>query len=113
MLVDHDALEPVMLALAHACDQEHGHHDEPDDEAPPESLGAIVETEAEPQADGHADAPEADDVDDHRHACIAETAQQPDRDDLQSVEHLEHPGDRQQQGRERQQRCIASVQTRK
>ena len=103
---------PVLLALPHARDQEHGDDDEPDDEPPPQADGAVVEPEAEPQAHGHADAPEADDVDDHRHARIAEPAQQADRDDLQAVEYLEHAGERQQQRREREHRRIARVEAR-
>ena len=43
---------------------------------------------------------------------VAEPAQQPDRHDLQAVEHLEHAGDRQQQDREREHGRIGRVEPR-
>ena len=48
VLVDDDAREVVLLALPNAQDQKHGHDDEAHDESPPQALGAVVETEAEP-----------------------------------------------------------------
>src|SRR6185503_4129161 len=57
VLIDDDTLEPVLLALTHADDQEQRDDDEPHDEAPPEADGPVAEPESEPQAHRHADAP--------------------------------------------------------
>src|SRR5688572_390117 len=112
MLVDDDALEPMLLALAHANNQERGHDDEPDDEPPPQAYGPVAEPETEPQAHGHSDAPKADDIDDHRHARVTEAAQQADGDDLQPIEHREHAGKRQQQRCEREHERVVRVEAR-
>ena len=101
VVVDDHARELAGLSLAQAQEQEQRNHHEPDDEAPPKADRAVARTEAEPQAHGHAEAPEADDVRDDRHLRVAESSEQADRHDLQAVEHLKHAGNRQQLNRER------------
>src|SRR4029077_67648 len=62
VVVDDHASELARLSLAPAQDQEQRDHHEPDDETPPQTDRTVACAEAEPEAHGHAEAPEADDV---------------------------------------------------
>src|SRR5690606_4562126 len=84
-LVDDDAHELPPFALAQPYHERHGDDGEPDHEPPPETDRPEIETEREQEADRDTEAPERGDIDQHRHARVAEPSEKPQGDDLQAV----------------------------
>ena len=70
--------------------------DEAGAEAEPEADGSVVEAEGEQVADGEADDPVADDLDDEAGVGVACAAQGSGGGDLEAVEELEDGGDEEQ-----------------
>jgi len=78
------------------CGEGYARYDEAGAEAQPEAYGSVMEAEGEEVADGEADDPVAEDLDDEAGVGVACSAKRAGGGDLEAVEELEGSGDEEQ-----------------